>query len=59
MIWAARLIQREAEADLAAIFPFYRRGDLNQRVSSFWIQRAERSTSDVQAKTIGTHDRDG
>jgi predicted O-methyltransferase YrrM len=39
VIWAARLMQLEAEGDLQASFPFYRGNDPNQRVSSLWIQR--------------------
>ena len=39
VIWAARLMQLEAEAELRAVFPFYRPDDRSQRLSSLWIQR--------------------
>ena len=39
VIWAARLMQLEAEGELRARFPFYQANDPEQRVSSLWIQR--------------------
>jgi hypothetical protein len=39
VLWAARLMQLDAEAELKASFPFYRGDDRSQRVSSLWIQR--------------------
>jgi predicted O-methyltransferase YrrM len=42
VLWAARLMQLEAEAELRAAFPFYRPDDPGQRVSSLWMQRRAR-----------------
>lgn len=39
VLWAARLMQLEAEAELQAAFPFYRPNEPSQRVSSLWMQR--------------------
>lgn len=39
VLWAARLMQLEAEADLRAVFPYYGGDDPSQRISSLWIQR--------------------
>lgn len=40
VVWAAQLMQREAEQDLRMAFPFYPgAGDPAQRLSSLWIQR--------------------
>jgi predicted O-methyltransferase YrrM len=42
VLWAARLMQLEAERELQAGFPFYRPNDPTQRVSSLWMQRRGR-----------------
>ena len=41
VLWAARLMQLEAAAQLADVFPYYRPNDTSQRVSSLWMQRAQ------------------
>jgi predicted O-methyltransferase YrrM len=51
VLWAARLMQLEAEAELAGAFPFYRGNDRSQRVSSLWIQRREPLTVAVGRTT--------
>ena len=45
VLWAARLMQLEAQDALAAAFPFYDGRDPRQRVSSFWMQRRTRQVT--------------